>query len=92
MYIMIYLLNKNSLPWSDFHEKFKDTSFEFDDFLKERLEMRYTKEVFRIVPKSLRHILKKILTLQFDEEPPYDQLTEQLQKEIQKNVKIGPDM
>jgi len=24
MYVMVYLLNKNNLPWNDFHEQFKD--------------------------------------------------------------------
>lgn len=39
---MIYLLNKNYLPWCDFHKKFKDTNYEFKDFLKERLDIKYT--------------------------------------------------
>lgn len=63
MYIMVYLLNKNYLPWCDFHKKFKDTSYEFKDFLRERLEIKYTKEVFRIIPKDLREMFKKVFTL-----------------------------
>lgn len=63
MYIMIYLLNKNQLPWCDFHKQFKNQNYEFKDFLRERLDIKYTKEVFKIVPKELREMLKRIFTL-----------------------------
>ncbi len=89
---MIYLLNDSFLPWSDFHKKFKDANFEFKDFLRERLEIKYTKEVFKLAPKSLREILKRVLTLQFDEEPPYDEIIEKLKFEIQKEIKLGRDL
>ena len=92
MYIMIYLLNKSYLPWGDFHKKFEDTSYEFKDFLRERLDLKYTKEVFKLIPRSLRDMLKKILTLQFEEEPQYDNIIEQITAEIQKSIKIGPDL
>jgi hypothetical protein len=82
MYIMIYLLNKNYLPWNDFHKKFQDTNYEFKDFLLERLDLKYTKEVFKLIPRSLRDMLKKILTLQFEEEPQYDVIIEKLQSKI----------
>ena len=89
---MIYLLSDSYLPWSDFHKKFKDANFEFKDFLRERLEIKYTKEVFKLAPKSLREILKRVLTLQFDEEPPYDEIIEKLKFEIQKEIKLGRDL
>lgn len=60
---MCYLLNKNYLPWRDFHKKFKDQDMEFKDFLRERLDIKYTKEVFRIIPKYLRDMYKKVFTL-----------------------------
>jgi hypothetical protein len=82
MYIMIYLLNKSYLPWGDFHKKFEDTSYEFKDFLRERLDLQYTKEVFKLIPRSLREMLKNILTLQFEEEPPYDTIIENITGEI----------
>lgn len=44
-----------------------------------------------MTPRSLRHMLKKILTLQFDEEPPYDKIIESLKSEIRSNSKIGSD-
>jgi hypothetical protein len=69
---MVYLLNKNYLPWCDFHKKFKDTNYEFKDFLKERLDIKYTKELFKLIPKDLREMIKNNFTLQFDDKPPYD--------------------
>lgn len=60
IYIMVYLLNGQNLPWSEFHKKFKGMKYEFRDFLKERLDIKYTKKVFQMMPKSLRHICKKI--------------------------------
>ena len=92
MYIMIYLLNKSFLPWADFHKKFEDTSYKFKDFLWERLDLKYTKEVFKLIPRSLREMLKKILTLHFEEEPDYDNIISKLTAEIQKLVLIGPDL
>jgi hypothetical protein len=70
------------LPWNDFHKKFQDTNYEFKDFLLERLDLKYTKEVFKLIPRSLRDMLKKILTLQFEEEPQYDVIIEKLQSKI----------
>lgn len=68
---MIYFLNDGSLPWSDFHTKFESQNYDFKDFLKERQKIEYTKELFDIVPKSLRSIIKTVLTLNFEEDPPY---------------------
>ena len=92
MYIMVYLINKNYLPWCDFHKKFKDTNYEFKDFLRERLEIKYTKDVFRMIPKDLRDIFKRVFTIQFEEEPPYEYIINSLKAEIQKNIKLGPDL
>lgn len=82
MYIMVYLLNKNYLPWSDFNSTFKE--YEFKDFLRERLELRYTKEVFRLIPRDLRDMFKKVFTLTFEEEPPYDYIIKTINEEIEK--------
>lgn len=80
MYIMVYLLNKNYLPWSDFNSKFKE--YEFKDFLRERLELKYTKEVFRLIPRDLRDMFKRVFTLTFEEEPPYDYIINSIKDEI----------
>ena len=41
-YMLIYLINHQSLPWSDFDKKFKDKNMEFHHFLRERLQRKYT--------------------------------------------------
>jgi hypothetical protein len=56
--VMVYLLNNNTLPWSDFYTRFKPKNYEFKDFLKERLDIKYCKELFRMIPKSMREIFK----------------------------------
>lgn len=66
MMIMIFLLNENKLPWSNFNSKFKDLDKSFSDYLGERLELSYTRELFKMVPKSFRSVLKEILVLTFD--------------------------
>jgi hypothetical protein len=52
--------------------------------LKERQKIEYTKELFEIIPKSLRTLLREILTLGFEDEPPYQKIIDKLQKEINK--------
>lgn len=47
IYIMIFLLNGGSLPWSDFHKKFKDANYEFKDYLRERIDIKYMREFFK---------------------------------------------
>jgi|TARA_B110000285_G_C15057298_1_gene580313 hypothetical protein len=92
MMIMIYLLSKNKLPWSCFNEKFKDIDNSFSDYLAERLELSYTKELFKMVPKSFRGVLKEILVLTFEEKPNYDHYIEKIKFEMMKEVEIGPDL
>ena len=75
---MIYLLNKNKLPWSNFNSKFKNMEKSFSDYLGERLELSYTRELFKMVPKSFRAVLKEILVITFDQEPRYDYYIEKI--------------
>ena len=75
---MIYFLNNGSLPWSDFSTMFEHLDYEFKDFLKERQKLEYTKALFDMVPKSLRSMIKKVLTLTFEEEPPYEMIIEKI--------------
>ena len=56
------------------------------------MDIKYTKEVFKIVPKDLREMLKRIFTLQFQDEPPYDYIIKSITSEIQKEIKLGPDL
>ena len=92
MMIMIYLLNENKLPWSNFNKKFKDLEKSFSDYLSERLELHYTKELFKMVPKSFRAVLKEILVLTFDQEPKYDYYISKIKHEMMKEEKLGPDL
>ena len=59
---MAYLLNECYLPWSNFSRMFGKKK-DFKEMLKERMAIKYTKEVFQIVPKNLRNIFKKIFTM-----------------------------
>ena len=63
VYVMVFMLNGGSLPWSDFHKKFKDRDYAFKDFLRERVDIKYMREFFKQVPSALREIVKKILIL-----------------------------
>ena len=63
IYVMIFLLNGGYLPWSEFHKKFKDENFSFKDFLRERIDIKYMREFFKLVPQNFREIIKKILTM-----------------------------
>lgn len=47
---MIYLLNNNYLPWCDIEEKFTKEQMDFKDVLKERLQISYTKRLFKMIP------------------------------------------
>lgn len=41
VYLMIYLLNKCQLPWSNFHLLFKGKNDKFKDYLRERNDVKY---------------------------------------------------
>jgi hypothetical protein len=71
---------------------FKDQDYLFGDYLNERLNIKYTKELIQMCPAPLKKILKFILTMRFNQEPPYDELIEQLKQQIVTNVTIGPDL
>ena len=43
-------------------------------------------------PVALRLILKRVMMLNFEEEPPYDDIIELMKLEICKKVRIGPDL
>lgn len=40
--LLVYMLNDNKLPWSDFCTRFKDLNYEFKDYLVERLKLKYS--------------------------------------------------
>lgn len=57
MYIMIYLLNDNYLPWCDIEKKYEQ-GMEFKDVLRERLEIEYTKRLFSMIPSKYNSLFK----------------------------------
>ena len=71
-YIMIYLLSNSSLPWSDFGKKFKGKNFTFEDYLRERIDVKYSREVMDLCPHNLKVIMKKVMLLGFMDTPPYE--------------------
>jgi len=52
IYILIYLLNDNYLPWCDIERKYDQEGMEFKDVLRERLEIEYTKRLFTMIPSK----------------------------------------
>jgi serine/threonine protein kinase len=52
LYIMTYLLNESYLPWCDIEKRFVSEGMEFKDVLKERLEIEYTKRLFKMIPSK----------------------------------------
>jgi hypothetical protein len=52
MYIMIYLLNDNYVPWCDIESRFVQQGMEFKDVLRERLEIEFTKRLFAMIPSK----------------------------------------
>ena len=78
-HMLIYLINNQSLPWSDFGTKYNTPNMKFSDFLLERLQKKYTRKLFQMIPNDLYDCLKKVLCLKFDQEPPYDYILKNLQ-------------
>lgn len=86
-YLLIYLYNNNYLPWRDFKGTFKQ-------MVIQRLQLKVTKSLFRMIPSKLytqplwdnlsvgclENCLKYVLLLNFDEEPQYEYLIEELKK------------
>ena len=73
-YILIYLINNKTLPWSDFDMRFKGMNFKFQDLLKERLKRHYSCQLFKMVPNNLQECLKSVLCLKYEDTPNYDHI------------------
>lgn len=71
-YMLIYLINDEYLPWCDLLSRDPNAGKpDLKQLLKERLNLKYTRSLFTLVPNELTDILKKVLTLTFDEKPKY---------------------
>ena len=86
MYMMIYLLNESYLPWCDL-EELHYQGVEFKDILKKRIDIEFTKRLFKLVPLDLHETLKYVLTLKFEEEPDYDRVMKDLNANLAKDPK-----
>ena len=54
-YILIYLINRQKLPWSDFAENLKN--LQFQDLVRLRLKRVYTAQLFKMIPLDLQKCL-----------------------------------
>ncbi len=70
-YILIFLLNNQYLPWCDLLNKGSNERPDLRMMLKERLDFKFTRKLFTLIPNGLADCLKKVLTLNFDETPDY---------------------
>ena len=83
-YLLIYLMNNNKLPWSDFDNQ-KD--FSFKDCLKQRLKKSMMEKLFTMIPCYLCDCLKCALSQSFKEKPPYIYLLYILNESFEKAVR-----
>ena len=73
IYLLIYLYHNKELPWSEV-AKTKD----FRKIITERTSEEMEKKIFEYLPEPLHDVTKKIMRLEFEEEPPYIDLREVL--------------
>jgi len=64
-YLLIYMLNGNDLPWSNFEERFCKENFGLKKLLRERLLSSYTRKLFQGLSPLLAPCLKNALLLEF---------------------------
>ena len=73
IYMLVYLINHNKLPWTDFDKVFSNREdVNLCDYLRERLNKKYTRALFKMVPRDMSACLKTVLCMRFDERPPYE--------------------
>lgn len=87
IYLIIYLLNKNYLPWCDMTEKFNNANIDLRDIIYERLNVKYTKRLMKMTPTDLQPVVKNILLLEYSEEPDYKFIIGEFEKYL-KSVKL----
>lgn len=86
-YILIFLLNNQYLPWCDLLIKGNGEKPDLRHLLKERLDFKFTRKLFSLIPNSLADCLKKVLTLNFDETPDYAYYRQTIQKCLKKSLR-----
>ena len=58
MYLLIFLLNNQKLPWSILFKKHPGRSRTFSSYINERLKTKYMIEFFKMVLFDLRHCIE----------------------------------
>jgi hypothetical protein len=72
------MLNQDHLPWCDLLKHDEGVRPDLKMLLKERLDLKYTKQLFASIPPELTECLKKVMTLTFEETPNYHYYKETL--------------
>ena len=86
-FILIYLLNSNKLPWSDFSKRYKNQKLGLIDILKKKTQKKYMRQLFQSCPFDLQQCLMETLSIEFDQEPPYDRILKCLDDCFQMELK-----
>lgn len=78
-YILIYMLNEQNLPWCDLLVKDKEgPQRDLKFLLRDRLDLKYTRQLFAMVPSELTDCVKHVLSLDFNQAPDYATLRKTL--------------
>lgn len=86
-YILIFLLNNQYLPWCDLLNRPDGQKPDLRYMLKERLDFKFTRKLFALIPHGLSDCLKKVLTLNFDETPDYNYYRETIKACLKKSLR-----
>lgn len=78
-YLLVYLLNNQKLPWSNINPLSENCSFSLREALQHRLRKVHTMHLFQQIPFQLQRCLKDVMTISFEEAPPYDKIIKSLQ-------------
>ena len=84
-YILIYLLNKNQVPWLS-PESGLGCQHNVLQWVQNRSARTFNKELVQMTPKGLRKCLVAVLRMQFKDSPPYDQILNCLKQCYEKAV------
>ena len=78
IYLLVYLLNKGTLPWSDFTTRYANAPLE--SWLERRQQRDYYIKLYKMMPRSLKKCYERIMCIAYNEEPPYDYIISSLNR------------
>jgi len=85
-YILVYLLNDQTLPWSHFEARFEKSSHPEKKAIQHRLFKCYTRQIVNMIPAEMFECFKQIMRCRFDEVPKYNLILQSLQACFEKAV------